>query len=162
MAFAVKVLSCTVWIAAMTSLRYCKKYPKLTVINGFGYFALYILGEEHLRKVGACYNVSKDAGTQCAAQRLCTGVCRADANDVWAAPESLQRDLNGKVLIGLDNRSILIKVVDQHTAAGTLLLQQIPIADEGGEIRTGWIVADIDQRSIDLVPLLLDLVINLC
>ena len=105
--------------------------------------------------------MGEDARAQRAPQRLGAGVGRADADDVGAAPEGLQRDLNGEVLVGLDDLPVLVEVVDQHPPAGVVPLQQVPIADQGGEIRAGRIVADVDQRRVDLVPLPLDLVIDL-
>ena len=57
--------------------------------------------------------------------------------------------------------SLVVKVVDQQTAAGALFLEKIAVSDQGSKIRAGWIVADVYQGGIHGGPLRLDFPINL-
>ena len=41
-----------------------------------------------------------------------------------------------------------------------LLLEQAAVPDEGGKVRAGGIVSDIDQGGVDLLPLLMDLAVD--
>ena len=103
----------------------------------------------------------KEAGFQCAAHCLRARVRGAHSDDVGAAFEHVDRYLYGEVLIGLNNIAVLIKVIDEHPAAGPALLQQIAVAHERGEVGAGGIVADVDKGRVQQFPLAVYLALDL-
>ena len=79
-------------------------------------------------------DVGEDPGPQGAPQGFLTGVGGADAHDMRALLQQLQRDLDGEVLIRLDHRACLVEVVDQQPSTGVLLLEQAAVPDQGGKV----------------------------
>ena len=84
--------------------------------------------------VGWGYLIGQETRLERAAQGLHAGIGRTDADDAGAPFQGFHRNLNGKILFRLDHRTRLIVIVHQHPPAGVLLLEQIPIPDQGCEV----------------------------
>ena len=76
-------------------------------------------------------------GSQGALQRLDAGVGRAHPDDIGTLPQGFDGNLNGKILLGLNDRACLVKVIDQHPSACPLALEQAAVPHQGGEIGAG-------------------------
>ena len=76
------------------------------------------LFQQSPHQVLAGHNVGEEAGFEGPAQGLGAGVGGADADDVGAAFQNVNGDLNGKILLRLDDGSRLVEVVNQHPPTG--------------------------------------------
>ena len=79
----------------------------------------------------------------------------------WAAAEHVHRYLDGEVLLGLYHMAILVEIIDEHAAAGALLLQQAAVAHKGGEVGAGGVVAYVHEGGVQRFPLAVYLAVDL-
>ncbi len=119
------------------------------------------LVQQALHQVQPGHDVGEEPGAEGPAQGFGAGIGGADADDVGAAPQRTDGDLDGEVLVGLDHGALLVEVVDQHPPAGPLPLEQAAVADQGGEVWAGGIVSDVHQGGVQGFPLLADLTVDL-
>ena len=108
-----------------------------------GSYICYLLAQQGLDQLRPGCDVGEDPGPQGAPQGFLTGVGGADAHDMRALLQQLQRDLDGEVLIRLDHRACLVEVVDQQPSTGVLLLEQAAVPDQGGKVGAGGVVSDV-------------------
>ena len=55
----------------------------------------------------------------------------AQPDDIGTLPQGFDGNLNGKILLGLNDRACLVKVIDQHPSAGPLALEQAAVPHQG-------------------------------